>query len=323
MQLASSHRFSENIFVPAIVIPELKFRDIKREIFSANLVERSDDSALEDRPEAFNRIGVDRADNVLPARVIDTPMRKFAVEFVVARPGIGAEQANFFGNGAAHESGKRLTVNAVDNPRHYIALAADRTRDNRFAGTNATSAATLTALVLVPILGETADEGFVNLNDPHELIEILIGQRRADAVAHIPSRAVRAEAHDALHLQSRNAFLAGQHRMDDAEPIAQWLIGVLENRAGDMRKAIICAGRRAFIAAPIPRQRTIGLNQSVAAARAIDTARPAVRHQIGRAMIFIREGFFPLSEGHLMNLLGLFRAGHIEHPFQQEPIWQS
>src|SRR5665213_2199742 len=47
MQLASSHRFSENIFVPAIVIPELKFRDIKREIFSANLVERSDDSALE------------------------------------------------------------------------------------------------------------------------------------------------------------------------------------------------------------------------------------------------------------------------------------
>src|SRR5665213_297018 len=292
-------------------------------LFAADLVERSDDAAFEDRPEAFDGVCVDRADNVLTVRVINAPMRIFEAELVVTAPSISADQANFFRHSAAHESGKGASINAVDNPRNDIAFALHGSGDNRFARTNAASPATLPALVLVPVLRQTADEGFVYLDDAHEFIEILIGQRRADAVAHIPSRAVRAEAHDALHLQSGNAFLAGQHHMDDAEPIAERLIRVLENRLGNVGETIIRAGGRAFIAAPIPRQRTIGFNQGVAATRTIDTARPAVRHQIGRAVIFIRESFFPLSESHLMNLFGLFRAGHIETPFQQEPIWQS
>ena len=38
---------SKNIFVGAVVIPELKFRDVKRQIFGADLVEAANDAAFE------------------------------------------------------------------------------------------------------------------------------------------------------------------------------------------------------------------------------------------------------------------------------------
>jgi hypothetical protein len=43
---------------PGGFIAELEFRNVERHIFGAHLVEASDDAALEDRPEAFNRVRV-------------------------------------------------------------------------------------------------------------------------------------------------------------------------------------------------------------------------------------------------------------------------
>lgn len=61
---------SENVRVEAVIIAELKFSDIERHIFGADLVERADDPALEDAPKAFNRIRVNRANDVLLALVL-------------------------------------------------------------------------------------------------------------------------------------------------------------------------------------------------------------------------------------------------------------
>ena len=57
MPLASLNRCSENIFIKPIIIAELKFRDVQREIFLADFVERADHTALNQRPEAFDCIG--------------------------------------------------------------------------------------------------------------------------------------------------------------------------------------------------------------------------------------------------------------------------
>jgi hypothetical protein len=54
----SSDRFRENVRVFPIIIPELKLRDVKREIFPAHLMEAAHDAAFEDAPEAFNRVCV-------------------------------------------------------------------------------------------------------------------------------------------------------------------------------------------------------------------------------------------------------------------------
>jgi hypothetical protein len=45
------------------------------QVFFANVVESADDAALENVREAFNRIGVDRADNVLPPRMVNGGVR--------------------------------------------------------------------------------------------------------------------------------------------------------------------------------------------------------------------------------------------------------
>jgi hypothetical protein len=67
---ASLDRFAEDVVIKTVVISELKFCDVQREVFAADLVIGADDAALNQRPEAFNRVRVDRADNVLAGGVI-------------------------------------------------------------------------------------------------------------------------------------------------------------------------------------------------------------------------------------------------------------
>ena len=64
-----------NVVILPVVIPELEFRDIKGEIFAADLVVGADDAALKSAPKAFNRVGVDRAKNVYARIVVDGAMR--------------------------------------------------------------------------------------------------------------------------------------------------------------------------------------------------------------------------------------------------------
>ena len=47
-----------------IVVPELELRNVERHVFGADFVEAADDARL-NRPEAFNRVRVDCADNEL------------------------------------------------------------------------------------------------------------------------------------------------------------------------------------------------------------------------------------------------------------------
>jgi hypothetical protein len=58
---ASFDRRSEDVSVLPIVITELELCNIKRHIFAAHFVECADHAALEDRPESFDGLGMDRA----------------------------------------------------------------------------------------------------------------------------------------------------------------------------------------------------------------------------------------------------------------------
>src|SRR5882724_1601012 len=49
----SLNRRSENVVIEAVVVAELKFGDVERHIFGADLVERADDAALEDAPRGY------------------------------------------------------------------------------------------------------------------------------------------------------------------------------------------------------------------------------------------------------------------------------
>ena len=119
-------------------------------------------------------------------------------------------------------------------------------------------------------------------------------------MAHGPSRFVGTETERAMDLQSADALLAGQHHVDDAEPIAKGLVGILEDGPGDHREPIAAVGR-AGVALPLEGHCGDFVGHVSATTRAFDAQRPAVRHQIALAGVVVRESLFPVPDGHLMD----------------------
>ena len=54
---ASLDRFAEDVVIKTVVISELKFCDVQREVFAADLVIGANDATLNQRPEASIRDG--------------------------------------------------------------------------------------------------------------------------------------------------------------------------------------------------------------------------------------------------------------------------
>jgi hypothetical protein len=96
--------------------------------------------------------------------------------------------------------------------------------------------------------------------------------------------------------------------MDDAIPITQWFVRVLKDSPGDMGKAI--AVWSALFALPMPLTGGEIIDGRVSAAWATDAIWPAARDQVSLASLFVGEHFLELSDGQLMDGLGLFGAGH-------------
>jgi len=66
----------ENVIVEPIIVPELELRNVEMQVFLADVVESSDDPALDDAPEALNRVGVHCANHVLMPSVVNGGVRK-------------------------------------------------------------------------------------------------------------------------------------------------------------------------------------------------------------------------------------------------------
>ena len=128
----------------------MELGNIERHIFAAHFVERPDYAALEDRPEAFDGLSVNCADDILPSRMINSYVRVVLVERIVARILIGAKQADFVRYGFADECGESGGIHIRDHARNHIALAANSADDWCFAGTNAACSAAA-ALIPMPV----------------------------------------------------------------------------------------------------------------------------------------------------------------------------
>ncbi len=308
VSLAPRNRGAENIGVETVVISELKFRDVQRHIFGADLVETANDPALEDAPEAFNRVRVYRTDHVLFGVVIDRlVLRVTEMQPVVSAAFIGREQADAVANCLAHERFRIGAVHAAENAGDHVALAADRANDRRLTN----RAAANTAISAVFILGFAADVGLINLNDAAKL-GCRFDQRRADFVAHAVGRLVRAEAHLSLDLKRANPLLAGQQQVDDLEPLPQRLVGILENGPGDQREPIAIRG--APLTLPVPSAGLQFIDRGIAAAGASDAIGPAAGFEVmpWRVVVMGRKHGLELGFSHLVDWLRTF--SHLASP---------
>jgi hypothetical protein len=290
----------ENVVVHPIVVPELEFRDVQRQIFAADLVEAAHDTAFQERPKAIDRLGVNHAVNILLFGVADEGVREIFLEFPIAGMFVSYDKADIFCNGLPNETIQSRGIGIANDAGDHIALALDRADNDELAG----YAGSGLFLVPMPVAVAPANIGFVNLNDAAKL-SFRLNESGADFVAHGMRSAVGTEAHDALDLEGADTLFARQHQMHDTKPLPERLIRVLKDGAGDMREAI-GGHASAFVAVPVII--TAGQSERIsAAAWAFDAIGPAARNQVSFAGIFIRERRFELSDGHLMNW---FRAAH-------------
>jgi hypothetical protein len=311
---AACYRNPENIGVVAVVISELKFSDVQRQIFCTYLVIAADNAALEDRPEALNRVRVDRADNVLLCLMLNGLPRIFdqpVIDLVFVR----SEQRNLVGNHFADEALRGVLCHAAKHTSDNVTFAACRADDRRLAGAGAAGFAVV-LLIPMPVAVLAANPRFVHLDNAHELAEFFVLQRRPDAMADVPSGFVRAEADIALHLASAHTLLGGQHEVDHAKPVAKVNVRVFENRAYQMREAIRAAFA-AIRALPFEFHGLKRVDVFRATARAMNTLGPAPHYQKVVASLLVWKQLIELFHVHLRNLLGLFGAGHGGSPYRQ------
>jgi hypothetical protein len=294
---------AENIRIGAVVVAELKLRDVERQIFGADFVERANHATFEDRPKALNRVRVNRADNVLFDPVMHGLARIFlqaAIDLMFVR----RQQTDFVRYGLAHELFNARLVYVFKYAGDHVALALHRADHRNFASARAAAFAVM-ALIPMPVVILAANPCFVDLDNAAEL-GFGLHHRRADFVGHIQRGFVRAKAHLPLNLKRANALFAGRHQMYDLEPLPKRFVRVLKDRACDVGKPIARAlDRLTLIALPFESHGANRKNLGVAAAWAVHAVGPASGDQIPLAGIIIssREDGFKLGFGHLVNRL--------------------
>ena len=307
-QSAFLDRCPENVRVQPVIIAELKLGDIERQVLFADLVEGPDHAALDQRPEAFNCVRVNGTDDVLAVVVVNRLMREHRAEVHVAFPLIGAKKADFGRDGFVDETGESGRFGVGDDAGDDASLAAHSASDNCFADSRTAGANAAVTVALMPVLGLSADERLIDLDNASELFEILVGERDAHAMAHRPSGFVAAEADETINLQRAHSLLAGQHQVNDAKPIFERLVGVFEDRPDDVREPI--AVRGALFALPMPLAGLQFVDARIATARAADAFGPTASDQIGRAGVFVGEEAVELRGSELVDGFGLDDVGH-------------
>jgi hypothetical protein len=98
---ATRYRRAENVRVVPIVVAELKFGDVQRQIFAAHFVEAAHDPALQKRPKAVDGLGMDNAIDILAGGV---PHGLVLFQFPISWIVVSRNQANFVRNCFAEDS---------------------------------------------------------------------------------------------------------------------------------------------------------------------------------------------------------------------------
>src|SRR5882757_382429 len=82
---AACYRYPEDIGVVAVVVAELEFSDVQRQIFGADFVEVTHDAAFHQRPEALDCLGVHHTNNMLAATMPHEVIGVFVFEEAIGR----------------------------------------------------------------------------------------------------------------------------------------------------------------------------------------------------------------------------------------------
>jgi hypothetical protein len=299
MRLASTtrDRCPEHIGIIAMVMTELELREVERKVLFADVVVGANDSALEQRPEAFDRVGVDRATNILAFAVAYGLMLEPIFQEAITGVFVSGNQFNLVAHSLPDEAIQRCRVSALDYLADDVSLAANGSDDaDLIAHFPATDMRTLLPMAVLVL---AANEGFVHLDDAHQLRELRILHRGAQAMAHIPSGRI-GRSNLSLNLLGTDALLGIKHLPEHFKPDFERILRVLKNGSDVKREAIsVAAPAFSIRALPLPRQRNVVNRFGLAATRTQHSpVWPAPKEQILFASIIRRKIRHQLPKRH-------------------------
>lgn len=131
--LACGNCSAENVIVPAVVVTELELSDVQRKILFADLVERSHDAALHERPKTFDGVRVNGTVNIFALTMTHDPVRIHEAKMTISIVLIACYEANPIRHSFANKSVESYGVSVCDHASDYITLALDCANDNVFA----------------------------------------------------------------------------------------------------------------------------------------------------------------------------------------------
>ncbi len=298
-ELTSLHCRPENSGVLPVVIAELELGNLERQILGGHFVGGADNTALEDRPEAFDGIRMHRANNILAQRVVNNRVGIFAIQTAITNPFISAKQANFIGDAGSNETMQSISFYVFDHAGNQATLTSDGTGHHGLARAYTTRSA-WPALIPMLVFFLAANKRLINFNNAHELLKAFIGQSSADTVAHVPSGAVRAEAHHALDLKGADTLLAHQHEVNDLKPYLKVNIRILKHSADKMRKTIGRA-HAAIHALPFVSHCFQFNHVQRTTTRAVNAVWPALLDKVGITRRFVMKHRLKLGDGKLLD----------------------
>ena len=288
----------KDIGVLPIVMTERKFRQVQREIVFRDIVERTNHTAFQQAPESLDIIGMHVASDILfPGmmhRVVGTS-RKCFIDIRIARSFIGGDKGNVLIHGLLHKVLQRMLIGQFDHLADDIAFAGDGPNDGHFGA----AACRMVFLTPMPVLILAADVSFIHFYLTHQLGKASILHRGADAMAHIPSRAVVAASDLAMDLQGADPLLALGHQVNDLEPSPKRIVGILEHGAGNDREAIaVPSATSRIFTDPVKWASLQGIDFRALTARALCAIWPALSLQELLAGFFGGEARHQCRQGH-------------------------
>lgn len=295
-----NHR-AKGVRVLAIVVTEAELIQVERQIIGAHVVIGADDSALQERPETLNIIGVDLPAHIFALTVIDGLMREaYRVQMRVAGMLVSRDEINLSAHGFANELAERTDISIFDYLADHVSLASN-CADN---GDLPAHPAYVLLFIPVSILILAADTSFVYFDHTRQRESVAThgcAPAMADVPASPPVSAGVLAKDSPSNLQRTHAFLANQHEITDFEPETKRDFGVLEDRSASYRETIAFPPATIRVAAsPVERllERIDSFTVTAITARTTHAIRPALRNDELFARFISRESPIKLLEGH-------------------------
>ena len=277
----------------AVVVLVAGFDDVGGGMALAVVMVLAEDGPLDEAPEAFNRIRMDKAVSVGDS-MIDSEVRNPISHTSVPAVLISDENGFLGVHNAAQEGFEGFARDLIGRPGHDLAASCQRADDRLFLSASSTLGRVLVVIVSA-LAARRRDKGFVSLNDAPEK-HLVVHHCLPDLHTHTPGSRL-GEFEVTGKLMAGDTFLSVEVEGDSKEPLLERDAGLLKDSAGkDIETAL------AGMAVPAAYKLVFLLagNLVAGAMRAGRFVSPARLFQMVDASLLVRELFENLNDIHTL-----------------------